>query len=230
MGKSWLCAAELWRLLVGLCEIGFGLHQPQRELTIRTGVARDEVSDMLGDGSAIDVASGLNFEGDIFCNVLRPMLKRVEGDDAERVVKLSRQQIGDDCFEVGPLEFGLAVDGTQSAETVDHEVYGLVRAVGYNPWRPAGARHTHLPRQQHRQFKHETGNGSCTKERPRIAPRALRPDWVHPPDRSSTYVATPNAPVNVALAVWSGSDMVRAGGDGMEREAKLWAHASSSRH
>jgi hypothetical protein len=56
------------------------------------------------------------------------MLKRIEGDNAERVVKLSRHQISDDCFEIGPLDFGLAVDGSQSAETLDHEVYGLIRA------------------------------------------------------------------------------------------------------
>jgi hypothetical protein len=125
-----------------------GLHQPQRELMIRTGVARDEVADMLGDSNAFDIAAGLNFEGDIFCDILRPMLKRIEGDNAERVVELSRHQIGDDGFEVGLLDFGLAVDGAKSGKAVDHEVDRLIRTVGYDPRRPADARHTHLPPQQ----------------------------------------------------------------------------------
>jgi hypothetical protein len=37
------------------------------------------------------------------------MLKRVEGDDADRIVELPRYQIGDDSFEVRPLDVGLAV-------------------------------------------------------------------------------------------------------------------------
>src|ERR1700690_1923851 len=94
------------------------LHQPQRELMIRTGAAGDEVADMLGDGNAFDIAAGLNFEGDIFCDILRPMLKRIKGHDTQRVVELSRYQIGDDSFEVGPLVFRLAVDGAKSAEAV----------------------------------------------------------------------------------------------------------------
>ena len=78
---------------------------------IRTGVARDEISDMLGDGNAFDVAAGLNFEGDIFRDVLRPMLKRIEGDNADRIVELAGHQVGDNGFEVGPLDLGLAVNG-----------------------------------------------------------------------------------------------------------------------
>ena len=48
----------------------------------------------------IDIAAALNFEGDISGDVLRPMLKRVEGDDADRVVELPRRQIGNGGFEV----------------------------------------------------------------------------------------------------------------------------------
>jgi hypothetical protein len=50
------------------------------------------------------------------------MLKRVEGDNADRIVKLSRYQIGDDGFEVCPLNFGLPVDGAICAEAIDDEV------------------------------------------------------------------------------------------------------------
>ena len=66
------------------------LRQPQGELAIRTRAACNEVLYMLGDGGAIDVAAGLNFGGDIFRNGLR--LKRVEGDNADRIVELSRQR------------------------------------------------------------------------------------------------------------------------------------------
>ena len=66
---------------------------------------------MLGDCNAFDVAAGLNFEGDIFCDVLRPMLKRIEGDNAGRIVELAGHQVEDNGFEVGPLDLGLAVNG-----------------------------------------------------------------------------------------------------------------------
>ena len=62
------------------------------------------------------------------------MLKRVEGDNADRIVKLSRYQIGDDGFEVCPLTFGLPVDGAIYAEAIDDEVsapYGTM--VGVQP-------------------------------------------------------------------------------------------------
>src|ERR1700692_2210243 len=94
------------------------------------------------------------------------MLKRVEGYNADRGIELPGHEIGDDGFEVCPLNFGFAVNGAQSAEAVYYEVDGLIRAIGHDPRRPAGARHTHLLRNTPT-YKHETGNCSCSKERPR---------------------------------------------------------------
>jgi len=127
--------------------------KPQRELAVWPGVPGDEVANMVRNRSAFDIAAGLNFERDIFRDVLRPMLKRIEGDNADRVVELSRHQIGDDGFEVGPLNFGLAVNGAQpAAKAVDDEVDGLIRAVGHERRGPACSRHTQLPQNatQHR--------------------------------------------------------------------------------
>src|SRR5271168_2835829 len=152
-----------------------GLHQTQRELAVRTRKALDEVSDMLGNGSTFNVAAGLNLESDVLGNILRPMFKRIEGDDAHWFVELSRHQIGDNRFEVSSLDFGFAVDRSQIAVTVDHEVNSLVCAVGYDPGRPAGTRHEQLQRNDPRSFKHRSGQGRCTKERPRITPKGLRP-------------------------------------------------------
>jgi len=45
---------------------GMGSNQPQGQLPGRTGVAGDEVADMLGNTNALDIAPSLNFEGDIF--------------------------------------------------------------------------------------------------------------------------------------------------------------------
>src|ERR1700726_610525 len=123
-----------------------GSNQPQGQLPGRTGVAGNEVMNMLGDGNAFDIAAGLDFGSDIFRDVLRPMFKRIEGDNADRVVELPGHEIGDDSFEVCPLDLGFAVDGTQSAKAVDYKVDGLISAVGHDPWRPTGAGHTHLPR------------------------------------------------------------------------------------
>jgi hypothetical protein len=69
----------------------------------------NEVLDMLGHGLASDVAPHLYFLSDIFGNVVRPMLQRVE-DDANRIIELPGHKIVDDDFEVGPLDLGFAVN------------------------------------------------------------------------------------------------------------------------
>src|SRR5580658_8628161 len=76
------------------------------------------------------------------------MLKRVEGDDADRNVELPRHQIGDDSFEVGPLNVGLAIGGAKPAEAVDYQIDCLIRAVGHDRHDrrgPACSRHTQTP-------------------------------------------------------------------------------------
>ena len=103
---------------------------------------------MLGDSNAFDIAAGLDFGSDIFRDVLRPMLQCVEGYNADRVIELPRHEIGDDGFEVCPLDLGFAVHGAQPAEAVYYEVDGLIRAVWRDPWRPVDARHMQLPTRQ----------------------------------------------------------------------------------
>jgi hypothetical protein len=137
-----------------------GLNQPERELTISTASkAGDEVSDVFGDTNAFDVAAGLNLETDVFRDILRPMLKRIEGDNADRVVELSRHQIRDDDFEVGPLDLGFAVNRAKTGKAVDHEVDRLICTVGHYPWRPGGSRHPAAPDDQT-----NTGNLSTNAE------------------------------------------------------------------
>src|ERR1700726_4127853 len=134
---------------------------------------------MLGDGNPLDIAAGLDFGSDIFRDVLRPMLKRIEGYNTDRVIELPRHEIGEDSFEVCPLDLGFAVNGAQYAKAVNYEVDGLINAVGHEPWRPAGARHTHLLCNTPT-FKHKTGNCSCSKEKGGPgdrAPRAYECRW-----------------------------------------------------
>ena len=64
---------------------------------------------MLGDVCPLYVAAGLNFGGDLFRDIIRPMLKRVEGDNADRVVELARHEIGDYGFEISPLGCGFTL-------------------------------------------------------------------------------------------------------------------------
>ena len=56
------------------------------------------------------------------------MLLRVEGNNADRVIELTRHQIGDDRFQVRPLDFGLAANAAQTVKAVYYEIGGLVRA------------------------------------------------------------------------------------------------------
>jgi hypothetical protein len=84
---------------------------------------------VLGDGGAFYVAAGLNFGGDLFRDIIRPMLKRVEGDNADRVV-----EFGNYGFEISPLGFGFAINAAQPAKAVNYEVDSLIRAVA--AWDP----------------------------------------------------------------------------------------------
>src|SRR5882757_543933 len=100
----------------------------------------DEVPEKLRDGSSLHVATGLDFRCDFVRHVVRPMLKGVECDHPDRVVKLAGQEIGDDRFEIRPLDLGLAVY-TAAGKAVDHKIRGLVRPVRYDPRRPVGLTH-----------------------------------------------------------------------------------------
>ena len=64
------------------------------------------------------------------------MLKRVEGDDANGVVELPSQKIGDDGLDIRPLNFRLAVNAAEPLKAVDYEVDGLIRAIGHGRRRP----------------------------------------------------------------------------------------------
>jgi NUDIX domain len=73
------------------------------------------------------------------------MLKRVEGHDADRIVELPRYQIGDDRFEICPLNVRLAIGGPKAAKAVNNQVDRLIRAVGHDRRGPARSRHTQTP-------------------------------------------------------------------------------------
>jgi hypothetical protein len=69
------------------------------------------------------------------------MLKRIEGNDAHRVVELARYEIADDGFEVRQLNFRFAVNGARPAKAVDDGVDGLIRTVRHGSFvcsRPLG--------------------------------------------------------------------------------------------
>jgi hypothetical protein len=69
----------------------------------------------------------LNFySNNIGCNVLGPKFKRIVGNDARRIIELTRHKIADDGFEVGLLNFGLAVDSAICAEAIYDKVDDLI--------------------------------------------------------------------------------------------------------
>ena len=95
------------------------------------GITRYELLKVIGQTFPLDIAAGLNFAGDVRRDVFGPVLKGVEGNHADGIVKLPCQQVGDDALEIYPLDFAFAADAAQPAEAVDNEIYGLVRAVGH---------------------------------------------------------------------------------------------------
>ena len=82
-------------------------------------MALDKILHVLGYGLAIDVAARLYFGSNIGRNVIRPMLKRIEGNDAHRIVELARHEIADGGFEIGSLDLGLAVDDAICAKAIE---------------------------------------------------------------------------------------------------------------
>src|SRR5215216_6571861 len=99
---------------------------------------------MLGHGLASNVAPRLYFLSDILGNIVRPMLQRVEGNDANRVIELPGHKIVDDGFEVGALDLGFAVNGA-IFKAVDHEIDRLIRAVRNGTRRLARSGHGNTP-------------------------------------------------------------------------------------
>src|SRR5665647_117228 len=73
------------------------------------------------------------------------MLEGVEGDNPDRVVELSGDEVGDDGFEVRPLDLDFAATTPPPAKAVDDQVSGLIRPVGYGP---AISRHAQSPTQR----------------------------------------------------------------------------------
>ena len=55
----------------------------------QAGVACNKVPDVFGYWHAIDIAAGLNIFGYLVGNILDPVLKCVEGHDANRSVELA---------------------------------------------------------------------------------------------------------------------------------------------
>ena|SRR6516162_4914297 len=85
--------------------------QPQSQLSGWAGVVLDKVQDALGDRLSREVASFLNFFGDLPRNVIGPMLRRVEGHHPKRLVELPGHQIGNYGLKVRTFDIGLAVGG-----------------------------------------------------------------------------------------------------------------------
>src|SRR5258708_39902884 len=118
---------------------------------------------MLGDGGAFDLAAGLNFEGDIFRDVLRPMLKRIEGDNADRVVELPGHEIGNDAFEIGFGDIGLGECEAKVCPVIaDDNIKILIGTVLHDRWSAAAA-HRQLPTTRHREISARNGGSFLEK-------------------------------------------------------------------
>jgi hypothetical protein len=109
----------------------------RRKLAVWPGVTGDEVANMVRNRSAFDIAAGLNFGRDDRREVIRPMLKCVECDHANRVVKLASHEIVDDSFQVSSLDFGFPVDLAICAKAIHYDVGYLIGPIGHDGRSPA---------------------------------------------------------------------------------------------
>src|SRR5579862_8984629 len=100
---------------------------------------------MIRHFGTIHIAPKLNFRRDIPRNVLRPMLEGIKGNNPDWVIKLTRQKVADDRFEVRPLDFALSVDSAVCAEAVHDDVDRLISAIGDDIRCPNCCGHTPAP-------------------------------------------------------------------------------------
>ena len=122
--------------------------------------------------------TALNFLSDIFGNVISPMLQRVEGDDANRIIH---------CPVIKSLTIvsrsvrSVSLRGIRAmSKPVDHEIDRLIRAVRNGTWRPTRSGH---------------GNSGATGT---SSPSALRCRPANNPYTKSTMIAPTTAPINPA--------------------------------
>jgi hypothetical protein len=97
-------------------------------------MAPHKIPDVLRYGLAVDIASHLNFGGNLRRDVACPMLERIEGDDADRIVELTRHEIANDRLQVNPLKFCFTVNVTAGEVPIHHKIDGLIRPVRDNGW------------------------------------------------------------------------------------------------
>src|SRR6266702_4847843 len=64
----------------------------------------DKIFELFRHRRPFDITAAQDFLCDIFGDVGGPVFERVEGEDADRVGKARRHQIGDDRIEVRPLD------------------------------------------------------------------------------------------------------------------------------
>src|SRR3979490_1906945 len=108
------------------------LRQPQGELAIRTRAACNEVLDRLRrchrcrSGSEFSAAISSETSCDHCSSVLKATtpIGSLNCPDMRSAMMVSRS---------ARLNLGFAVDATSSAEAVNYELGGLIRAVGHNP-------------------------------------------------------------------------------------------------
>jgi hypothetical protein len=98
-------------------------------------------------------------------DVLRPALGGIECDDPDRIVILAAKEINDHGFQIGGLDVRLPIGAPFAAKIVDNEINGLIGAIRHDRRSPVRTTHTQLPTNATpSEFKHETGNRSCTKK------------------------------------------------------------------
>src|SRR6516162_8731083 len=114
---------------------------------------------MLEHRNAFHIASGLDLDSYLSRNVLRPMLKRVERDDADRIVEPSRHEIDDDGFKVRAFNFCLAINTAPHTKAIDHEISGLISPVRHHTRHPATLGHTYMAMISHRKKRIASSHG-----------------------------------------------------------------------
>jgi len=108
--------------------------------TRRSGsVSCEEALQRFRHFAQLQIAPAPQLGRDIGGNVPRPALGAVESEDADRVLVLALEQVGDNGFEIGRLEVGFAPDPAQPAQIVHHQVDIMVIPAGDDRRGPVGS-------------------------------------------------------------------------------------------
>ena len=101
-------------------------------------MAVDKVLQTRWDIAHLQIAAPPHPKGNLFGDIHRPTLSRIESDDPDRIAVLAREQVFDHGFQFSGLIIGVDPGVAGIAEAIGDQIDRLICPVRYDRRRPVG--------------------------------------------------------------------------------------------